>query len=1468
MTIDKLEIEIESNSAAAAKGVRSLATALKKLKGMTSGDLGLSNVSRQIKEITQDIPALVAMSKVAREVTKTLSSMEAGAIRQVAQETQAASEGMNSLNEATSDVRSGLEDVGTKDVSELVTRFAELQREMKTATALDTPQGIAEYVSMSQEAAAIKKTLRKEFSLLTPQVNQLSKSINTVDVENMSQPLGKLADIFPKLNSKVTALMQIFPQFESVVSSIKPIIGALTAKLLPLTIAVTVLYTAFRAVSGVIGVTFRGFHTYLSALAQIYQYAGRAALAIGEFVGSLARITAEPARRIGAMVWQLTRLTLGLNRFNQEGKQTGFIVRQLRLRAFRTALNSITQGFREGTQAVARFHSVTNAAMSSVITDTAYLRNTFGSLASPLLQIVAPALRLITNLAVTATNAIGQLLSLVAGRGYFVRARRVAQDYAGALGGVGGGAADARRELDNLTGSIDELNILQDAAGGGGGGGTGGGFGDMFETVPIDSAIADFWGNLRNAWNNQDWRWFEDWGYGMAQAIADWLDNIPWDTIRDYARRLAMAISSTINGFIRNRQFWGSIGRTIGNAVWVAVTFASTLLQNTRFTELGMNVAHLVMETVRSLPPKELGQAIADWWNAGIRFLSGIVREMNQDRQWLELGSWVGQAVNTALTQTNWAQYIRNLSGLAIGVLDAAVAAINEIEFSAIGRSVARGISGIDWFGIITRTFVATTDLANGLLTVLKKAVSAVRFSEIGDSIGAGINYALGHFDWGGLGRLIANIALGILDLWNTAVSRVDWELVGQRMKEFLSGLDIIGILGSAVSLIANIALGLLTAFVEATKDLDGEYLGGRIADFINDLPLNEIFTALATLAQQVIPEMLSALVHVIDTFDWEGLTDAIAGVLEAINPAELVSALVEPLTAMIERLMPLVDGIIRPIMSHVTEALRSIVGTGVNIAVDYLIPLAIEVGKSLVTALVDGLRGSDNLIISGIGHVLGFFTRCMRNDPEPRQAGFEVGYGIVAGIGNAFLKTAPGPIGLFARARSLFTSLIDLGRGIFGISSPSTVFHSIGAACIQGLENGITSRESSVLSTIGSVARGLLDRVRSALSISSPSREFRTIGIQSLQGMEDGVTSQARSVENAMRTLLNNIKRIFNNIDRWFFNMARNFMQQKLRAIQLEAPVIQRVMQELRLGITETVWSGTDAWFMEKWTNIMRLKREAIEKYTPPIRSAMDAVLLSAVQAFDNAPSQFFDIGVRMMNSLEQGIMSRAAAIASAAARVVSDAISAAKQAADMNSPSRVFFNIGSAGVGLGLELGILDKVKDVQKASTQLIDAVTSAPSSMISTVCELASGFGGAFVSMYNNVLSSTEAFRYNLVNEVKSAVQDVTSMLNALHNSPSITVGAIAQAQPVMPLSDYPAIFNSNERASAASDSRTQGRSDEESNKLLRALIVAVEELSGRPVEVSARVDLDGRVLATGMARAKKDMGQPIFGEGGV
>lgn len=155
--------------------------------------------------------------------------------------------------------------------------------------------------------------------------------------------------------------------------------------------------------------------------------------------------------------------------------------RRIMYRAMNAVISLITQGFKDGTDAVYQYSKAMDGrlakSMDRITTSAAYVKASLGAAAAPVINILAPALEYLSDVLVTVSNAANMVFSSLSGADTWTRAVKVTTEYASAADS----ATEANKRLQNSIMGFDELNIISDTSSG-----KNNSFPYKFEEVPMN----------------------------------------------------------------------------------------------------------------------------------------------------------------------------------------------------------------------------------------------------------------------------------------------------------------------------------------------------------------------------------------------------------------------------------------------------------------------------------------------------------------------------------------------------------------------------------------------------------------------------------------------------------------------------------------------------------------------------------------------------------------------------------------------------------------------------------------------------------------------------------------------------------------------------------------------------------------------------------------------------------------------
>ena len=483
--------------------------------------------------------------------------------------------------------------------------------------------------------------------------------------------------------------------------------------------------------------------------ARTMQAAGR----IGETIGSAIRAVGSGIGRIGSGIINhfrnnLQRAGAATQTFGQRiyGLLRGIAVFSLLRRAF----SSLVSYMREGTNAYiandARLKNSINGLRASLNT----LKGSLGSAFAPILSAVVPVLTTIANAAIKAANAVAAFMAAIMGKSSYKIAVGGLGDVAGGAGAAAGGlgdAADSAKKLKRELAGFDELNVIDipessgsgsgGGGGGGGGGGNGGAGGITYTDGEISDSIRDFAEKVKEAWKKAD---FTEIGAIIGTKLKNALDNIPWGTIQDTARKVGKSVATLINGFVEVPGLGTSIGNTLAQAFNTGLYLLEDFVFNLHFDSIGKFISDGIVGCLDNID-------FASMTRSARRIGGGIAEALNEILTPKTLGS-VGTALGKAVNV----------------VIEGAYTFVTTARWDNWGTAIAEGLNR--FFGTINwaKAGLTFSRAVDGILQMMINAVRGTNWEEVGHDIGE----MLKNIEWG---KILADVGTLIWEILKGAFS-------------------------------------------------------------------------------------------------------------------------------------------------------------------------------------------------------------------------------------------------------------------------------------------------------------------------------------------------------------------------------------------------------------------------------------------------------------------------------------------------------------------------------------------------------------------------------------------------------------------------------------------------------------------------------------------------------------------------
>lgn len=801
-----------------------------------------------------------------------------------------------------------------------------------------------------------------------------------------------------------------------------------------------------------------------------------------------------------------------------------------KLMLIRMAMRAVVQGVKEGMQNLVQYSGDANQAMSELTSSMTYAKNSFAAAFAPILSFVVPAITVLINALATAVGYVNQFFSALGGKGTFVRAKKVNQDYAASLKKTGGAAKQAGKDAKKALAPFDDLVQIQREGADDSSGGSSGGIdpSQMFETVAIDQGISDFANKLKELWQAGDW---EGIGQLIGQKINDsvqkFTDYISWDNVGAKITAFVTAFTTLFNSLVANID-WYSIGIMMGTGINTLVNTLYLLLTQIDWLMLGSALATGLNGMVATIDWNLFGATLGAFFQAKISGLYGFV----DTADWPLIGQAIGNGLNGTISQIDWGM---------------------------LGLLFATGLSGL--FSV-AGNFAQTFD-----------------WTGFGNSIALSLSTFFQTFDWAGSGTAISDIVIGILDALLTVIIQTDWWAFGDGIATAIEHIDwttvanrFFAVIGAALGGFAAFLGGLLSDGVEEAKNYFQEKIkecGGNVVDGI----LMGIVDGMKSIGTWIKANIFTPFMNAFkDAFGihspstvmaemgqylWDGFCNGIKEFFS--NPGAFVKAnITDPFVNGLKSLLGIhspstvlagigsyaVQGFNQGVTSEQTASQNVVQSWASGVANWFSEKFGIGTGDSIeskkwANSIMSGFNNtvrknytqSQTVMETWAENVRKWFVGVDENQGVNELSWTKFADLIIqafkAKIEGSHSETQ-GPVETWARnVREWFWGDSD-PQGTGGMYA---AFYDMAKRINEGFANGISDFAYMAKDAIRKWAAEAMEEAEEEFDINSPSREFYNIAEYVVRGFNNGIADMARSSRSIVQDWLDGVMDVFDGV-------------------------------------------------------------------------------------------------------------------------------------------------------------------------------------------------------------------------------------------------------------------------------------------------------------------------------------------------
>ena len=515
------------------------------------------------------------------------------------------------------------------------------------------------------------------------------------------------------------------------------------------------------------------------------------------------------------------------------------LVRMFFFRLVHSPIDAVKDGLGE----ISKISPTVNKNLSDLKTSSNYLKNSFASLAAPLLNLVTPAFVNFMNITAEVTDKVARLIALLSGQDSYTKAVRVQQDYAASLDdttdSVKNNTKAVKENQKNLA-KFDELNVMSDDSS------DDDSTSSQSEQPMFENVTAQVDGiekTLLDALKRQDWNAV---GTLIGDKVNSALNRFDWTKIKRTARKWAVNIADLFNGFLKETD-WNKVGETAAEGVNTAISFMLGFSYTFDWKLFGKSLRESLVSFFKNIDSKEMIEAFGALINGLVDAGIELVGDPDEWKQW---GADLEQSISDAIRAINW-ENVRNLfqnllkgvfnfgDGFFGGLFDDIDSELQGKDFNKLGSDAAKRINNIDW----EELFGKNSTIGKGIKV-------------LGEMVVAGLDWLIGFLEEPGTAK---SVATG----FETLISNVPWkEILIKGLEVALLDLPA-WITDNASKLVEDLCEGLATGFKNGEDD---EKLQQALNSFIKAYAnfSASILEAIINLMINAIPNLIIGAIKVV----------------------------------------------------------------------------------------------------------------------------------------------------------------------------------------------------------------------------------------------------------------------------------------------------------------------------------------------------------------------------------------------------------------------------------------------------------------------------------------------------------------------------------------------------------------------------------------------------------------------------
>lgn len=349
--------------------------------------------------------------------------------------------------------------------------------------------------------------------------------------------------------------------------------------------------------------------------------------------------------------------------------------------------------------------------------------------------------------------------------------------------------------------------------------------------------------------------------------------------------------------------------------------------------------------------------------------------------------------------------------------------------------------------------------------------------------------------------------------------------------------------------------------------------------------------------------------------------------------------------------------------------------------------PMLMQEGTKLIQNLAQGITtGLPTLITKASEIITNLITGFTQNAPKLIQSGVVLIKNLMQGLINNL------PL-IIQKAGEIVLKLVE------AIITVAPQLLSAGIELATNLSKGLWEKTPEMIAKLGEFLANLVKL------IASKAPEFLAKGKEIMTKLKEGMESVKEAAKKAVVTIITAIIEFLASKASDFLAKGKELIDKVKEGFNAKKEVVKQAITNIITAVITFLQSKAGE-FLNKGKELIGKVKDGFIQKKNDVVNAGKQIIEAAKTAISNFKSQFIQVGSNIIEGVAQGIKNGIGRITSAARDAANKALSAAKSALGIHSPSKVFANEVGKWIPAGMAEGIAGNLKVVKNAMNEMTE------------------------------------------------------------------------------------------------------------------------------------------------------------------